>query len=78
MGQFEVIIWRVLQIIGAIFLGMVALTHVAERFQIFPGMGWGLSNSPGHYLDLASAILGCSLLALGVLGNVLNRRTNSK
>jgi hypothetical protein len=29
------------------------LTHVAERFDLFPGMGWGLPNSPGHYLDLA-------------------------
>jgi hypothetical protein len=77
VGQFEVTIWRVLQIVGAIFVGLVVLTHVAERFQIFPGMGWGLSNSPGHYLDLASAILGCSLLALGFLGNVLNRLTNS-
>jgi hypothetical protein len=77
VGQFEVTIWRVLQIVGAIFVGLVVLTHVAERFQIFPGMGWGLSNSPGHYLDLASAILGCSLLVLGFLGNVLNRLTNS-
>jgi hypothetical protein len=77
VGQFEVTIWRVLQIVGAIFVGLVVLTHVAERFQIFPGMGWGLSNSPGHYLDLASAILGCSLLALGFLGNVINRLTNS-
>jgi len=77
VSQFEMTVWRVLQIIGAILLGVVVLTHVAERFQIFPGMGWGLSNSPGHYLDLASAILGCLLLALGVLGNMLKRRTNS-
>jgi hypothetical protein len=35
---------------------VVALTHVAEAFNIFPSMGWGLPDSPGHYLDLASAV----------------------
>jgi len=29
---------------------------VAERWHIFPEMGWGLPNRPGHHLDLASAI----------------------
>jgi hypothetical protein len=38
------------------------LTHVAERLRILPGMGWGLPNSPGHYLDLMSAIVGIVLL----------------
>jgi hypothetical protein len=32
------------------------LTHVAERLRILPGMGWGLPDSPGHYLDLVCAI----------------------
>ena len=47
---------------GLVCLAMVGLTHVAERWNIFPGMGWGLPDSPGHYLDLASAILGIALL----------------
>jgi hypothetical protein len=47
------------------------LTHVAERFQLFPSMGWGQPDSPRHYIDLVSAILGCTLLALGLLGKQL-------
>jgi len=47
---------------------VVALTHVAERMQVLPGMGWGLPNSPGHYLDLFSAIAGVVLLvAAGIV-----------
>jgi hypothetical protein len=41
---------------------MVALTHAAEQWNILPTMGWGLPNSPGHYLDLFSAIAGIGLL----------------
>jgi hypothetical protein len=44
-------------------LGVVVLTHVAENRHWLPGMGWGLPNSPGHYLDLFSAIGGVALLA---------------
>ena len=40
----------------------MALTHVAEALHLLPGMGWGLPNSPGHYLDLISAIAGVVLL----------------
>jgi hypothetical protein len=46
---------------------VVVLTHVAEAMRWFPGMGWGLPNSPGHYLDLGSAIAGVALLAAGIL-----------
>ena len=46
---------------------IVVLTHVAERFRLFPGMGWGLPDSPGHYLDLVSALFGSVLLIAGVL-----------
>ena len=52
---------RLLAILGIAFLVVVVLTHVAERWHLFPEMGWGLPNSPGHYLDLASAILGVAL-----------------
>jgi hypothetical protein len=40
----------------------MVLTHVAERLHLLPGMGWGLPNSPGHYLDLFSAVSGIALL----------------
>jgi hypothetical protein len=28
-------------------------THIAEKLHLFPGVGWGLPDSPGHYLDLS-------------------------
>ena len=34
-------------------------------------MGWGPPNSPGHYLDLLSAILAGVLLPLGLLGQLM-------
>jgi hypothetical protein len=52
---------------GCACLTVVVLAHVAERFGIFPAMGWGLPDSPGHYLDLFSAIAGGGLLAIGLV-----------
>ena len=52
---------------GIGFLVLVVLTHVAERWHFFPEMGWGLQHSPGHYLDLASAILGVALLLAALI-----------
>jgi hypothetical protein len=49
-GKHRVAIWRFLQLLGAVCLVIVVLTHIAEVFQIFPTMGWGLPNSAGHYL----------------------------
>jgi len=66
-----------LQLLGAVCVIIVVLTHTAEAFQIFPAMGWGLPNSAGHYLDLASAILGCALLLLGFVGSAHTRCKNS-
>lgn len=53
---------KALTLAGAICLTLVVLTHVAEHFHLVPIMGWGLPDSPGHYLDLISAILGIVLL----------------
>lgn len=58
---------RLLAILGIAFLVVVVLTHVAERWHFFPEMGWGLPDSPGHYLDLASAILGVALLLAALI-----------
>lgn len=33
-------------------LGVVVLTHVAERFHLFPKTRWGQPSSAGDYLDL--------------------------
>ena len=68
------IVWLLLQIFGVVCLIVVVLTHIAERLQLFPGMGWGQPNSIGHYLDLISAILGGVLLLVGSLGNALTRQ----
>jgi hypothetical protein len=46
---------------------VVVLTHVAEHWRILPGKGWGLPNSPRHYLDLSSAILGAILLIAALI-----------
>ena len=59
---------RLLLASGCGCLIIMALTHVAERMHLLPNMGWGLPNSPGHYLDLFSAIAGVVLLvAAGIV-----------
>lgn len=66
--------WRAVQLFGSFCLVVAVLTHFAEAFHLLPGMGWGLPNTPGHYLDLCSAITGLILLPLGY---VLARRNLS-
>jgi hypothetical protein len=58
---------RRLPLSGFVCLVIVVLTHIAEMLNVFPGMGWGLPDSPGHYLDLVSAVLGCILLIVGII-----------
>ena len=62
---------RSLLLASVVFLLVVVLTHVAERFDVFPAMGWGLPDSPGHYLDFVSAMLGSMFLIVGVALSVL-------
>jgi len=40
-------------------------------------MRWGESQSPGHYLDLSSAVLGITLFPLGYVIQALQHRTES-
>jgi hypothetical protein len=54
-----------MQSVGFGGLVVVLLTHVAERFQLFPAMGWGRPDSPGHYIDLVSALVALVLLPWG-------------
>lgn len=58
---------HVLVLAGCAFLLVVVLTHVAEHYNIFAAMGWGQPNSPGHYLDLVSAIAGIGFLIIGLV-----------
>ncbi len=67
--------WRLVQVLGSCCLLIVVATHFAERFDWFPGLGWGGPDSFGHYLDLCSAILGLNLLPLGY---ALARRRKSR
>jgi hypothetical protein len=63
------------QLVGAGCLTVVALTHVCEALHLFPWMHWGEEHSIGHYLDLASAILGLTLFPLGYLLRGLTKRS---
>ena len=54
--------YQVLRLVGCPCLVIVVLTHFAEHFDLLPGMGWGLPDSPGHYLDLVSAVAGVGLV----------------
>ena len=56
-----------LQVLGAAGLVIVTLIHVCEALRLFPVMGWGLEGSPGHYLDLVSAVCGFTFFPLGYL-----------
>ena len=62
-----------LQLIGSVGLMMVVLTHIAEAFELMPGMHWGLEASVGHYLDLGSAVLGLTLFPIGYLAHAFAR-----
>ena len=67
---------RVFLLAGCGCLIVMVPTHVAEAMHWLPGMGWGLPNSPGHYLDLFSAVSGVALvLTAGVLRLLLQSET---
>ena len=66
--------WSFLQVLGGGCIVVVILTHVAVALHLFPWMRWGLDHSPGHYLDLSSAILGVILFSTGYLLHALTKR----
>jgi succinate dehydrogenase/fumarate reductase cytochrome b subunit len=66
--------WSALQLVGAAALVITVLTHVCEGLALFPWMGWGAESSPGHYLDLSSAVLGLTLFPTGWLIRFVSRR----
>jgi hypothetical protein len=65
---------RCLLLFGFVCLTIMVFTHVVERLRLFSSMGWGLSDSPGHYLDFVSAVLGCGLLIAGMIWISFNAR----
>ena len=74
LGHRAIDLWRrdkwaagALQLAGASLLAIVALAHICEALDLLPAMRWGAGDSPGHYLDLASAVLGVASLSAGYL-----------
>ena len=63
-----------LQLVGAVCLVVVVLTHVIEAFRLFPSMHWGHEHGVGHYIDFVSAIVGLSLFPIGYLLHSLTTR----
>ena len=63
-----------LQTLGAGCLVVVVLAHICEALHLFPWMQWGSEHSVGHYLDLASAVLGLTLFPVGYLLHALTKR----
>ena len=63
-----------LLLLGFLCLTIMVVTNVAERVHLFPGMGWGSPDSPGHYIDFVSAVLGCALLIAGMIWISFNAR----
>ena len=61
-----------MQLFGAGCILVVVLTHVCEGLHLFPGMGWGIEHSAGHYVDLAGAVLGVTLFPAGYLLHALS------
>ena len=59
------------QLAGACLLLVVVASHICEAIHLLPWMGWGATNSAGHYLDLVSAISGLTLLSFGLLLRVI-------
>jgi len=62
------------QLTGALCLLLVIFAHTSEAVGFLPSMGWGQPNTAGHYIDLASAIIGVTLLTVGYLLRRLFRR----
>lgn len=65
---------RLLLLFGVACAVIVVLTHMAERLHVFPSMRWGLPDSPGHYLDLVSAVVGSTSLVTAAVLFILGRK----
>ena len=62
------------QLAGAACLLVVMFAHISEAFGLLSSIGWGQPNTLGHYIDLASAITGVALLAVGYFSRKFLRR----
>ena len=62
------------QALGAACLLVVVLAHLCEALNLLPFMGWGAEGSVGHYIDVASAVSGIALVAIGSLLHAVRKR----
>ena len=53
-----------LELLGAAGVLILGLTHLLEGLHVRSWMAWGMADSPGHYLNLASLTLAIA----GLLG----------
>jgi hypothetical protein len=67
-----------LQLFGATGLLGVVLIHVCEALGVLTGMGWGLKDSIGHYLDLLCATVGFTLFPVGYLMHAVRMCADEK
>lgn len=65
-----------LQALGFRCFGVVALTHVFEKFSLLPAHGWGQPHSIGHSIDLVAALLGVTLVATSFMLRHVRRDPN--
>jgi hypothetical protein len=65
---------RVLQSLGLACFAIVALTHFFEVLAVFPAAGWGQARSIGHFIDVAAAFLGLTLVLVGLVVQFVQRR----
>jgi hypothetical protein len=57
----------VLELLGAVGVLILGLTHLLEGLHVASSLGWGRADSPGHYLNLASLTLAIAGLLAGYL-----------
>jgi hypothetical protein len=69
-------VFSFLQLFGAGCLVVVIVAHISEALNLFPFMRWGSPHSVGHYLDVASAILGITLSLVGYFLGAFRERKN--
>jgi len=63
----------IFQLVGACFLTVVVLAHVAEGLPVLPGLGWGQPHSVGHYIDFISLVAGIGFLIAAVICTMISR-----
>jgi hypothetical protein len=62
-----------LQLVGAVGMILVVVTHLCEALRLLPAMQWGSRSGFGHYFDFVGAACGLTLFPLGYLLHALSQ-----